>query len=162
MKEPSHLFDSSREGKGRGAIDFDEREKIDEEASKALMRAALALKQGLGPPQIKRTSPVGIESRIRSNRSRYIAYAVEVATLDYAFTQAQPLTAVSPLDAVERIERFEVASFIREARSLSSDPQVEQQALNGLLSHNWERPRSDRSPKKASALVQGLAAVCSA
>ena len=36
---------------------------------------------------------------------------------------------------VERIERYEVASFIRHARSVSSDAQVEQEALNSLLAH---------------------------
>ena len=33
------------------------------------------------------------------------------------------------------MERYEVASFIREARAVSSDPQVEQQMLNSLLAH---------------------------
>ncbi len=71
-----------------------------------------------------------------SSRTRYIVYAVEVDKLGYALTQAQPLTAESPPDVVDRIERYEVASFIREARSVSSDTQVEQQALNSLLAHS--------------------------
>jgi type IV secretion system protein TrbF len=70
-----------------------------------------------------------------SNRSRYIVYAVEVDKLGYALTQAQSLTGASAPDVVDRIERYEVASFIRQARSVSSDPQVEQQALNSLLAH---------------------------
>ncbi len=70
-----------------------------------------------------------------SSRTRYIVYAVEVDKLGYALTQAQPLTASSPPDVIDRIERYEVASFIRQARSVSSDPQVEQQALNSLLAH---------------------------
>ncbi len=71
-----------------------------------------------------------------SSRTRYIVYAVEVDKLGYALTQAQPLTASSPPDVIDRIERYEVASFIREARSVSSDTQVEQQALNSLLAHS--------------------------
>ena len=70
-----------------------------------------------------------------SSRSRYVVYAVEVDTLGYALTQAEPLTAAAPPDVVERIERYEVASFISQARSVSSDPQVEQQTLNSLLAH---------------------------
>ena len=71
----------------------------------------------------------------QSARSRYVPYIVEVDKLGYALTQAQPLTAASPPDVVERIERYEVASFIRQARSVSSDAQVEHEALNSLLAH---------------------------
>ena len=70
-----------------------------------------------------------------SSRSRYVVYAVEVDKLGYALTQAQPLTAASAPDVVDRIERYEVASFIRQARAVSNDPQVEQQMLNSLLAH---------------------------
>lgn len=70
-----------------------------------------------------------------SGRTHYIVYAVQVDKLGYALTQAHPLTASSPPDVIDRIERYEVASFIRQARSVSSDPQVEQQALNSLLAH---------------------------
>ena len=70
-----------------------------------------------------------------SSRSRYVVYAVEVDKLGYALTQAEPLTAAAAPDVVERIERYEVASFISQARSVSSDPQVEQQMLNSLLAH---------------------------
>ena len=34
-----------------------------------------------------------------------------------------------------RMERYEIAAFIRNARSVSTDPQVEQQQLNALLAH---------------------------
>jgi type IV secretion system protein VirB5 len=70
-----------------------------------------------------------------ASRSKYVPYIVEVDKLGYALTQAQPLTAASAPDVVERIERYEVASYIHQARSVSSDPQVEQQALNSLLAH---------------------------
>ena len=43
LEDPSDLFNSSLEGKTRRAIDFHEGEKIDEEALKALVRAAVAL-----------------------------------------------------------------------------------------------------------------------
>jgi len=43
LKDPSGLFTSSLEGNVRRAIDFHEGEKIDEEALKRLIRAAVAL-----------------------------------------------------------------------------------------------------------------------
>ena len=46
LADPSGLFNSSLEGNTRRAIDFHEGEKIDEEALKALIRAAVALNTG--------------------------------------------------------------------------------------------------------------------
>jgi hypothetical protein len=43
LKDPSRLFNSSLEGNTRRAIDFRESEKIDEEALKTLIRAAVTL-----------------------------------------------------------------------------------------------------------------------
>jgi hypothetical protein len=43
LDDPSHLFNSSLEGNTRRAIDFHEGDEIDEEALKALVRAAIAL-----------------------------------------------------------------------------------------------------------------------
>jgi hypothetical protein len=43
LKDPSRLFNSSLEGNTRRAIDFHEGEKIDADAFKALIRAAVAL-----------------------------------------------------------------------------------------------------------------------
>ncbi|HEX4966246.1 MAG TPA: DUF1801 domain-containing protein [Thermoanaerobaculia bacterium] len=43
LKDPSGLFNSSLEGNVRRAIDFHEGDKLDEEALKALVRAAVAL-----------------------------------------------------------------------------------------------------------------------
>jgi len=43
LKDPSRLFNSSLDGNTRRAIDFHEGEKIDEEALKTLVRAAVAL-----------------------------------------------------------------------------------------------------------------------
>ena len=43
LQDPSHLFNSSLEGNARRAIDIHDGEEIDEEAFKALIRAAVAL-----------------------------------------------------------------------------------------------------------------------
>ena len=43
LKDPSRLFNASLEGNARRAIDVHDGEKIDEEAFKALIRAAVAL-----------------------------------------------------------------------------------------------------------------------
>src|SRR5438067_11231323 len=43
LRDPSGLFNSSLEGNARRAIDFHEGDKLDEEALKALIRAAVAL-----------------------------------------------------------------------------------------------------------------------
>jgi hypothetical protein len=43
LKDPSHVFNSSLEGNTRRAIDFHEGEKIDGEALKTLIRAAVTL-----------------------------------------------------------------------------------------------------------------------
>ena len=45
LKDPSRLFNSSLEGNARRAIDVHEGEKIDEEALKALVRAAVTLNE---------------------------------------------------------------------------------------------------------------------
>ena len=77
-----------------------------------------------------------------SSRSRYVVYAVQVDKLGYALTQPQPLTPAAAPDMIDRMERYEVATFIRESREVSSDPQVEQQMLNSLLTHT--RGAADR------------------
>jgi hypothetical protein len=46
LPDPSHLFNSSLEGNTRRAIDIHEGDKIDQEALKALIRAAVALNAG--------------------------------------------------------------------------------------------------------------------
>ena len=50
LKDPSRLFNSSLEGNTRRAIDFHEGEKIDEEALKSLVRAAVTLNQAKAGP----------------------------------------------------------------------------------------------------------------
>lgn len=48
LEDPSHLFNSSLEGNARRAIDVHDGDQIDEEAFKALIRAAVALNASLG------------------------------------------------------------------------------------------------------------------
>jgi hypothetical protein len=48
LKDPSRLFNSSLEGNTRRAIDFQEGEKLKEEALKTLVRAAVALNKSKG------------------------------------------------------------------------------------------------------------------
>ena len=48
LNDPSGLFNSSLEGNTRRAIDFREGEKIDEEALKTLVRAAVTLNKSRG------------------------------------------------------------------------------------------------------------------
>lgn len=50
LKDPSGLFNSSLEGNVRRAIDLHEGENIDEDAFKALVRAAVALNRSLKKP----------------------------------------------------------------------------------------------------------------
>ena len=49
LEDPSGLFNSSLEGNTRRAIDIREGETIDEEALKALVRAAVALNTSVAP-----------------------------------------------------------------------------------------------------------------
>ena len=51
FEDPSALFNSSLEGNTRRAIDFHEGDKIDEEALKALIRAAVALNTSSAAPR---------------------------------------------------------------------------------------------------------------
>ena len=48
LKDPSSLFNSSLDGNVRRAIDFHEDEKVDEQALKTLIRAAVALNRTKG------------------------------------------------------------------------------------------------------------------
>jgi len=78
----------------------------------------------------------------QSGRSRYIPYVVEVDKLGYALTVPRPLTVSAMPDMAARMERYEIAAFIREARSVSSDAQAEQEMLDALLAHT--RGAADR------------------
>jgi hypothetical protein len=69
LKDPSGLFNSSLDGNTRRAIDFHEGEKMDEEALKSLVRAAVAVNGAL--PKRARGSGVGAgsDSKIRRENS---------------------------------------------------------------------------------------------
>jgi hypothetical protein len=57
LKDPSGLFNSSLEGNARRAIDVHEGEAIDEDAFRALIRAAVSLNESAGrAPKKKRNS----------------------------------------------------------------------------------------------------------
>ena len=51
LKDPSALFNSSLEGNTRRAIDFHEDAKVDEEAFRTLIRAAVTLNESLRRPK---------------------------------------------------------------------------------------------------------------
>ena len=56
LKDPSRLFNSSLDGNTRRAIDFHEGEAIDEDAFRALIRAAVSLNESSGGASRKRRS----------------------------------------------------------------------------------------------------------
>ena len=67
LKDPSGLFNSSLDGNTRRAIDFHEGEKIDEEALKTLVRAAVTLNES--------------KARARSDRAAVIVIIVIIVVL---------------------------------------------------------------------------------
>jgi type IV secretion system protein TrbF len=71
----------------------------------------------------------------QSTRSRFIPYVVEVDKLGYGLTVPKPLIPSTDPALVDRMERYELASFIRNSRSVSSDPSAEQHMLNDMLAH---------------------------
>ena len=67
--------------------------------------------------------------------NKVVPYVVEVDKLGYAMTIPSALTSTSVPATVERMKRYEIAVFIRDARSVSSDSAVEQYMLDDLLAH---------------------------
>jgi type IV secretory pathway TrbF-like protein len=68
-------------------------------------------------------------------RSRYVPYVVVTDRLGQAITIPKPLTPASMPVVAARMERWEIESFINDARSVSSDPAVEQERLASLHAH---------------------------
>lgn len=66
-------------------------------------------------------------------RSRYVPYVVVADRLGQAITI--PLTPASMPVVAARMERWEIEAFIRDARSVSSYPAVEQERLASLHAH---------------------------
>jgi len=56
LEDPSSLFNSSLEGNNRRAIDIRDGDKIDEEALKALVRAAVALNLSTRPSRARKSA----------------------------------------------------------------------------------------------------------
>ncbi len=80
-----------------------------------------------------------------SVRAKVTPYIVEVDKLGYAITIPTALSASSTPATIERMKRYEIAAFIRNARSVCSDPVVEQNMLNDLLAHAVAPPTSSSS-----------------
>ena len=57
LKDPAKLFNSSLEGNTRRAIDIHEHEKVDADAFKALIRAAIAFNASASKAKAKRAKP---------------------------------------------------------------------------------------------------------
>ncbi len=70
-----------------------------------------------------------------SVRAKVTPYIVEVDKLGYAITIPTAFSASSTPATIERMKRYEIAAFIRNARSVCSDPVVEQNMPNDLLAH---------------------------
>src|SRR5271166_1696156 len=70
-----------------------------------------------------------------NRRSRFIPYVVEVDRLGFGLTVPKPLTPSTEPALIDQMERHEVATFIRDARTVSSDPGAEQHLLDDLLAH---------------------------
>jgi type IV secretion system protein TrbF len=80
-----------------------------------------------------------------SSRVRYVAYVVEVDKLGYALAQAQPLAPTSgpANEMIQRMERYEIAEYVRQARRVSNDNAVEQQAIDNVLAHTVRQSAAD-------------------
>jgi type IV secretion system protein TrbF len=70
-----------------------------------------------------------------SSGTKVIPYVVAVDTHGFGITIPNALTPSNSPATVERMKRYEIATFIRNARSVSSDTAVEQSMLNDLLAH---------------------------
>src|SRR5215469_7433444 len=65
----------------------------------------------------------------QSSRSRYVPYVVVVDKLGYALTVPKPLAVGTEPALVDRMVRYEIACFMRRARSVSTDTIAEQRSL---------------------------------
>jgi hypothetical protein len=64
LQDPSRLFNSSLEGNTRRAIDFHEDDKINEQALKALVRAAVDYNEA----KVRKKAPAGIRAKVRKSK----------------------------------------------------------------------------------------------
>jgi len=70
-----------------------------------------------------------------SGRVKYVVYVTSVDHQGFAVTQLQALTPQTSPDVIARIEGYEVAKYIREARSVSNDAVLERQTMFDLYAH---------------------------
>lgn len=68
-------------------------------------------------------------------RIKYVLYVASVDRQGFALTQLPPLTPETSPDVIARIKGYEVAKYIREARTVSSDAAVESQTMYDLYAH---------------------------
>jgi type IV secretion system protein TrbF len=71
----------------------------------------------------------------QSTKARYIPFVVQVDRQGYALTLPEPLSPSSDPAMVDHMERYEIAAFIRNVRTISSDPAVQQYMLNRMFEH---------------------------
>jgi type IV secretion system protein VirB5 len=81
-----------------------------------------------------------------SSRIRYVVYAVQVDKLGYALAMPQPLVATTgpASEMIERMQRYEIAQYIREARAVSDDSNVEHQAVDDVFAHTIRQSAADQ------------------
>lgn len=71
----------------------------------------------------------------QTTKARYIPFVVQVDRQGYALTLPEPLSPSSDPAIVDHMERYEIAAFIRNVRTISSDPAVQQYMLNRMFEH---------------------------
>src|SRR5579863_433100 len=69
-----------------------------------------------------------------STRSRFVPYVVEVDKLGYALAAPSALTESTTQISSDRMVRYELAAFIRNARDVISDPAAEHQQIGQVYS----------------------------
>jgi type IV secretion system protein TrbF len=71
----------------------------------------------------------------QSTKSRIIPFVVQVDRQGYALTLLEPLAPSTDPAIIDHIERYEIAAFIRDVRTISSDAAVQQYMLNRMFAH---------------------------
>ena len=69
-----------------------------------------------------------------STRSRFVPYVVQVDKLGYALAAPSALTESTPQISTDRMLRYELAAFVRNAREVISDPAAEHQVIAQVYS----------------------------
>ncbi len=69
-----------------------------------------------------------------STRSKFVPYVVEVDKLGYAIGAPSALTENTTRISIDRMVRYELAAFIRNAREVITDPAAEHKLIGQLYS----------------------------